>query len=163
MQLNIHALSEHAYARKRIHTTTHTHTHTHTRAHTRTHTHTHTHARTHTRYVVLKSPIETLSCRVAVPNRVAMNIKGKGLMADIYRTLATQFDPNSDNTFAVAAIDCLPNARLPDYYIYKVVGRCFDIRFLRTISRFLYFLQVSLRRTKLPKTSETFLCVFVLC
>ena len=44
-------------------------------------------------------------------------------MADIYRTLVTQFDPNTEGTFVVDSIDCLPNARLPDYYIYNVVGR----------------------------------------
>ena len=65
---------------------------------------------------------------LAVPNRVSVNVKGKGLMADIYRTLATQFDPNTDDSFVVDAVDCLPNPRLPDYYIYKVVGRwrCID-------------------------------------
>ena len=56
-----------------------------------------------------------------------MHVQGKGVLADIYRTLINKFDPSSAASAADAdeagITSCIPHPSAPNLWMYKVIGK----------------------------------------
>ncbi|XP_019644806.1 PREDICTED: DC-STAMP domain-containing protein 2-like [Branchiostoma belcheri] len=56
------------------------------------------------------------------PARIGMQIKGDGMLADMFRVLVSSFDPLAEEDFTFDTTKCLPHPTFPDLSVYKKIG-----------------------------------------
>ncbi|KAF8795729.1 DC-STAMP domain-containing protein 2 [Argiope bruennichi] len=64
-----------------------------------------------------------LEAKTQLPTVIQIQVKGKGVMADMYRQMVTQFDPLMKSTPDFDFSDCLPNPVPLDLEKYQLIGK----------------------------------------